>query len=226
LADQSKRLPLQRQISETAVARGIDVLSAKGLGLPCTISTVNDQTVTVDIQVAGLVFQPLTVPIAEPLYSRAPFQVGDAGVILSVDAALGAVSGLTSAMPPLQATGNLGAAFFFPISSRKWAANPDGSMYLLQGPNGFLIRSLDGTVSISGDKRSALVMAYGGNAITINSSGINMTGAGTDAASINITSTGVNVIGTFFVNSHPYLAHEHSGVQTGAGNTSGVVAGT
>jgi hypothetical protein len=74
----------------------------------------------------------------------------------------------------LQASGNLGAAFFFPISNRKWAANPDTTMYLLQGPNGFLIRSLDGTVYIKGDKRTALTMAFEANSIVINSTSISL----------------------------------------------------
>ena len=237
MADQSRRLPLQRQISETAVARGIDVLSAKGLGLPCTIKTVNDQTVTVDIQVEGLTFPAITVPIAEPLYSRAPYQVGDAGVILSVDAALSAVSGLTAALPPFQATGNLGAAFFFPISNRKWPANPDTTMYLLQGPNGFLIRSLDGSVYVKGDKRTALTMAFGAASLVINSTSISLNAStiflngaveqtgGTGSGSVNMVGP-LTVTNEVTGNTVKLSAHVHSGVQTGGGDSGPPVPGT
>jgi len=223
LVDQSRRQPLQRQINEAAVARAAEKLSAKSLGLPCKITAVNDQTVTVQITVRGLTFPPLPVPIAEPLYSRAPYQVGDRGVVVSIDAGLEEASGASTILPLLNGTGNLGALFFLPISNDKWAANPDQTMYLLQGLNGFLIRSLDGAVYIRGDKRTALTLGWGTNSITINAAGISMTGV---AGGIQLTSGGVNVTGTFFVNGHPYLAHEHSGVQTGGGDTGGIVPGT
>lgn len=42
------------------------------------------------------------------------------------------------------------------------------------------------------------------------------------AASITLTPTNVDIVGTLRINGSPYLAHTHNGVQPGAGNSGGV----
>ncbi len=226
-SSQSRRLPIQQNVNQAAVNRAAEVLTTKGLGLPCKIVTANDQTVTVEFTVANVTLPNMTLPIAEPLYSRAPYQVGDRGVALPADAALHEASGQSTTQPKFQACGNLGALFFFPISNVTWPASPNKNMYLLQGPAGFLIRSLDGTVSVTGTQGSNLVLAYGGNNATINSSGVTISGGGSNvsitSSGVSISGTTVNITGILNVNGQPYLLHAHTGVMSGPSITGPVV---
>jgi hypothetical protein len=200
----SRKLSAQEQLQQGAINRAKEILNTKGLGLPCKIASISNELVTVQFAVADLVGLPnMTVPIAQPLYRQEPYQVGDAGFVMSLDAQPTEVSGQVTVQPNFQANGNLGALVFFPISNVNWPAIPDPNMYLIQGPDGFIIRSIDGSVSVIGKKGTSLALAYGGNNVTISSSGI----------AIN---------GTLTINGQAYMAHTHTNGNGGA-PTGGVI---
>jgi hypothetical protein len=204
ISSQSRRFPLQRSMNEAAVKRAKEVLSSKGIALPCVITAVNGSLVTVAFKVAGLTLPPITMPIAQSQYDQAPYQVGDPGVARPADADLYNISGQSTTQPGFQTSGNLGTLAFHPVSNVSWPANTEPSMYLLQGPGGFLLQSMDGSVSISGKKGGALTLTYAGNSITIGPAG-------------------VAIVGTLTVNGQPYLGHEHTGGNGTASPTGGVI---
>lgn len=171
MSTQSRRLPLQSQIADAAVSKAHEVLETKGLGLPCKIVQVLGTLVKVEFLLSGVSLPNLTIPIATCLYNRPPYQVGDQGVAISLNASPAFISGQNSQQTQLNATGNLGSLIFFPVASTKWGSVPDPNMYLIQGPNGFIVRSIDGSVSVTGTKGKSLVMAFGGNEFTLDSTG-------------------------------------------------------
>lgn len=170
-SSQSRRLPLQQQVNNATVNRIAEGLFAKGLQVPCKIKEVGTGYVKAIPLVNEISSLVLTVPTGQSLYSQAPLQVNDFGVLISLDASVAQVTGLSSSVQSLKSTGNLGSLVFLPISSTQWAAMPDKDMYLIQGPKGFLLRSLDGTVAVTGTKGKSLVFTYGKNNFTLDSSG-------------------------------------------------------
>lgn len=174
MSTQSRRLPLQAQIADAAVSKAQEVLETHGLGLPCKIVQVLGALVKVEFLLAGVSLPQLTIPLATCLYDRPPYQFGDLGVAISLNASPAFISGQNDQQTQLNATGNLGSLVFFPVASTKWDAVPDPNMYLVQGPNGFIVRSIDGSVSITGTKGKSLVMAYGGNELTLDSGGASL----------------------------------------------------
>ncbi len=72
-------------------------------------------------------------------------------------------------------------------------------------------------VTLSND---AVEVVQGGNSIILNATGLTLTFGGT---SIALDGTSIDLTGVLRINGSPYLGHAHSGVQTGGGNTGGVV---
>lgn len=170
-SSQSRRLPLQQQVNNATVTRIAEGLFAKGLQVPCKIKEIDTGYIKVTPLVNEISSLTLSVPTGQSLYSQAPLQVNDFGILISMDASVAQVTGLSSSVQSLKSTGNLGSLVFLPISSTQWAAMPDKDMYLIQGPKGFIIRSLDGSVAVTGTKGQSLVFAYGDNSFTLDSSG-------------------------------------------------------
>lgn len=184
-----------------------------GSVLPCSVAAVEGSMVTVNFEVLpndNIVLPQVTCPIAQSQYVRLPVQVGDFGICVQASTRLGGITGLGQGKAPLGLPANLGGLVFLPIGNTNWQT-VDGNVVTIYGPNGVVIRDEGGNSGIEVTPSSVVVTAQqsltlevGGNSITINSSGINITG-------------------TLTINGHAYLAHEHSGVQPGSGNTGTVV---
>lgn len=103
------------------------------------------------------------------------------------------------AIPGINSTPNLIPAISTELAELR---TKDGSVRLQLGSGGFSV-SLDGSTSISSDG-SGLTFSYEGNEITL-------------------SSTGVHITGTLYINGDLYMGHTHSGVQTGVGVSGPVV---
>jgi hypothetical protein len=205
MADNAQKTPLAYSLQKFTQSKVLDAIQLLGKALPASVVTVNDWTVEVKFEVnaAPFTLPNVTVPWSGSKYERAPIQVGELGWVRPADARLGAISGLGSGTPTLATPANLSALVWEPLSNTNWDAPPDKTAYLIQGPNGFVLRNLNDDYSIVGNSTS-IVLTFGSNSITIDSSGI-------------------SIQGTLTVNGAAYLSHLHSGVTTGGGDTGPVV---
>lgn len=191
------RFPLQTSINRVAVDRSKDTLWVKGLKLPCIIKSVSANTVKVQISVKNMDSNMYEVPCARSAYERPPYQVGDRGVVMCMDVDISEMTGAGSSVPSMATIGNLGALVFFPVSTTKGKAPDDLNMYYISGPNGFLLTSVDGSVSVSGEKGKSLALKYGSSGITITDDKIDMTG-------------------TLVINGQVYTQHTHTNGNNGS----------
>ncbi|MHA3054672.1 hypothetical protein [Acinetobacter sp. ANC 4633] len=113
---------------------------------------------------------PITIPKAESQWLQTPTQVGDKGMTMPVDVYHGAVSGLGSATPNMMTPSNLSALVFVPISNTQ-QEKPDEGAVLMQGPNGVIAQTEDGSSKITVNK-SSITMKFGTHTLELNESGI------------------------------------------------------
>ncbi len=205
MADNSRKTPLQPSLARIGQAKAQDALQLTGKSLPCSIvRVVSSGIVTVKFEVnsAPFTLPDITVPVEMSEYLRLPLQVGDKGWVRAADARLGGVTGLGAGVASLNQPGNLAALVFAPLGSTTWTV-VDLNALVGYGPNGFVLRDTASNTTIVGTPTS-LTLTRGG-------------------ASITLTGGNVEIVGTLIINGDAYLAHEHSGVQTGSGNSGGGV---
>ena len=187
----------QRDINQAAINRARDVISREGMALPCVVTGVSGSLVTVSFEVDSTPYTlpQITIPKAESPYFRQPTQIGDTGITIPSDVYIGFISGMSSELPKIGVQpGNLSALIFVPVSNKNDPPS-DQNAAIVQGPDGAIMRTLDGTVSI-----------------VLNSSGITMT---LGSKVVALTSAGLTIDGILFD------THHHTGVSTGGGNTGG-----
>lgn len=162
MADFVKK-PLGQSLNEIALKRAADAIALEGKNLPCrVVAIVSSGIVTVNFEVNfdPIQLQNVTVPIEYPEYIRYPIQIGDKGMVISADVRLGNISGLGAATPPgPDKPANLSALSFVWLGNTGWSAVEDTQAVVIYGPNGGILRTTDKV-----------------NSITVNSSGIQLTG--------------------------------------------------
>ena len=231
MADNFDKLWLQHVLNRNAIRRASEAIQSTGRALPCSVTAVNGSIVTVKFEVDSTpwTLPPITIPKLESNWIREPTQVGDFGMTVPADAYLSAIAGFGGAAPTLARPANLSALIFVPVSNKN-APPIDPNAAQVQGPNGTINRTTTGTTSSVVTNQSGTTVTYGANTLVVNASEI----AGTvGTSSITITSSGITMTAggqTIVLNSSglsiggiQFMAHEHSGVTTGTGNTGGVV---
>lgn len=213
-----------------------DNLQGLGQVLPCSIIKVEGAIVTVNFEIDNEKFTPPPVRCAtiSSQYIRVPLQVGDKGVCVAANARLGGVNGLGSGVASLVNPSNLGGLVFLPIGNINFEA-VDAQANVLIAPNGAVLRTTDNLSNLT-VSQSKINLDYFGNTINIDASGITITAQSTTVVinsagviissaggSITIGGGGVSITGGLSIDGQPYINHIHSGVQTGGGNTGGVV---
>lgn len=210
--DFSRKIPTYDGINSSAVGRAIDEIHKRGKSLPCSVVSVSGSIVTIKFEVqTGYTLPNVQVPVATSAYERVPVQVGDKGAAIAVDAYLGAISGLGQGIASLTQRGNLTTLFFQPLGSASWSS-VDGTLYVLQGPNGTLMQSMDGSTSFLIDKRNGIKAVTDGKDISLSNG----------TASLAITGGDVKVTGTFSINGIEFMAHTHTNGNEGS-PTGGVI---
>lgn len=205
MSNLAQKTPFQRGMNEFARRKVLDGLQVVGKSLPCSIVSVDGWIVEVKFEVnaAPFTLPNVTVPVASSRYDYLPLQVGDPGVVRAADARLGGISGLGSGTANLSLPGNLSSLVFDPIGNKEYEAPSNPNVRVVQGPDGVTIQDLDSDTTI-----------------VLTKTNLKMT---RDSTSIELDGTNVKITGTLYINGVKYLDHEHSGVQTGAGNTGPVV---
>lgn len=199
--------PFARSLTQFTEGK-VNVLSQlNGQQLPCSVVAVNNAIVTVKIEAqSNMTFPHITVPQAISRYARPPTQVGDKGYLTAADVYLGGVTGLGGGVATYgKMEANLTTLIFVPLSSTDASKFPvvDPNAYHITGPNGAVIQ----------DDSNASNITVTPSAITITQG----------SASITLSGGNIQISGTLIINGTPFMAHEHTGVQTGGGHTGGVV---
>lgn len=199
-ANNAQKTPLARSLNRMALKRVLDSLQQEGKELPVSIVSLTGWIAKVkfEVQTKDFTLPQITVPIFQSKYDYTPYQPGDLGVVMSIDTYLGGVSGLGGGTSSLAKVPNLTPLGFVPVGNKNFAAPIDPQKRIIYGgPNGARMQTADGTLVVEVDGQN-------GN--------------------VNITSTGkVQITGELWINGKKYLNHEHSGVQTGSGDSGPVV---
>jgi hypothetical protein len=192
-----QKTPLTLTLPAVATAAAISEIRKRGTPLPGSVVAVSGPIVTVAFNVATLTLPRVQMPIFGPEYIRYPVQVGDKGVAFPMPVYIGNVTGLGPDVPANvdQLQGNL-SLMWFPCGNKNWTASPNANATVIYGKTGgvIIINTIGGSVEME-----------------VTSSGITITGG-------NIT-IGPNTT----IDSRLFLAHTHSGVQTGTGVSGPVV---
>ena len=214
MPENSSKLWLQSSLNKAAVRRVRDVIQSLGKSLPCRVTAVSGAIVKVafEVNASPWTLPESTIPKAESNWVRMPTQVGDFGWTVPADVYLGGVSGLGGGTANLAKPGNLAALVFVPISNSS-SPPDDQNAAQVMGPNGAIIRTLNGTSSVI-TNQSGTTITFGSVSLTVNAAGVTIT--------VNGTAYTFGPADATF-NGTTFMTHVHSGVTTGSGDTGGVV---
>lgn len=190
------KLWFAQSVNQTAISRVSEAIGKLGAALPCSVAAVSGSFVTVKFEVdtAPWVLPEITIPKAEGPWVRSPTQVGDFGLTVPADAYLSQISGQGGGLPDLKRPGNLAALVWMPVASKSFST-VNTNAALVQGPEGAVIQTEDGSASVVVSK-TGITMTFGGNVVTLDASGFTIDGILFDT-------------------------HVHGGVTTGSSSTTG-----
>ncbi len=212
MADNSQKLHAARALNKIGEDRANADREVASKGVPCSVVAVNGHQVTVklEMQSNSVTLPQITIPQHFSTYTREPTQVGDKGRALPSNYGLSGVSG-DGGGADLYPRFNLSALAFHPIAQKsfnQW----DGTKHNLNGPNGAVMQTADGSVKIDIDKASGNVIITTQGSVVING---NLTVTGNITGASGSPQTAVDI-----------LNHTHQGVMPGSATTGKPVAGS
>ncbi|MGC9216167.1 hypothetical protein [Acidithiobacillus sp.] len=214
--DEFTQFWLQRNLNEIGKRAALEAIDNLGKSLPCTIKSVTGQIVTVAFlyaNTAPFTLPDLTVPVDSSAYDYVPYQPGDTGVVRPTDIYIGNISGLGSPTPTNTKAPNLSALVFTPVGKKSFAAaNPNAR--IIQGPDGGIMQTTQGTPSSVVTNQSGTTITFGNSVLVVEDGQISMTAGG---QTVIVNSSGISIGGILFgTHTHPYLPG--TGAQTETGN--------
>jgi hypothetical protein len=130
-----------QQLSEAARGGAEAMISLLGKSLPASIESVNGSMAKVRIEInSDFVFPLIEVPIVGSQYVRAPFQKGDKGAVISIDASIAAMIGMSNTAADLGEPGNISALVFIPLGNAGWVS-VDSKTLVLTGLTDVMLRN-------------------------------------------------------------------------------------
>lgn len=167
------KLSIQNAQNMLAINRAKQEVQKQGRALPCRVTAVNGAIVTVEFEMdtSPWTLPAITIPKAESPWIRMPTQIGDKGVTMPSDAYLGGISGLGGGTADFRQRGNLAALVFVPVSN---TGSPpiDQNAAQVQGPNGAIIRTTEGTTSSIVTDKNGTTITWSGFSMVLNSQGV------------------------------------------------------
>lgn len=217
MAESSAKLWLQKNANQVAINRAQQAIQNTGQRLPCRVVAVNGSIVTVafEVQDSPQTLPNITIPKEESPWVRSPTQIGDKGYTQTADAYLGGVSGLGGGVANMIRRGNLSALVFAPISNAE-SGPIDPNAAQVQGPNGAIIQTTEGTASSVITNTSGTTVTFGSNTVVVNNTETALTFGSTslvlNASGITMTVGGQTITlgaGGFLINGQSYINHDH-----------------
>lgn len=174
----AQKVPLTRALNQTARRQIGDAFQLYGKKLPCSVVSLDGWIVTVKFEITDPTFTlpQITIPVFSSVYDYLPFQVGDKGLCMDADTYLGGISGLGGGTAKLALLPNLTTLGFAPTGNKAFVAPGDPDVRVVQGPNGVIIQTLDGTTTIAEILKDKIKLTRGDSYITIEDSGITIHG--------------------------------------------------
>ena len=200
----SQKIAFGRSLNRTIENTATDALQVLGQELPAEVVSINGKIVTVKFDiVSGYSLPNVTIPIIGSEYLREPIQPGCRGIVISVDAQIGRISGLgAQGYIGLVQPGNLSALVFVPVGNTNFFPVPSDQA-VLYGSNGAILA----TANKDGFTDTKFDLTVNGITITIRDD------AAITIGNVTITNNDVTVNGVSL------FSHIHGGVQTGSGDT-------
>lgn len=176
--DNSRKTPLAYGLHDFADQKTDDAIQLLGKALPCHVTKIEGQLVTVAFDAKGPWTLPeVTMPISTNNTDWLPIQVGDRGNAVPGDLYLGGVSGQGGGTADFFKRSNLSTLWFSPVSNKAWTPPGDGNQddRIISSPKGVLLVGKNGTaklyvddnghIVITGDLRvsGAVIAGYGGS---------------------------------------------------------------
>lgn len=223
MADNFAKLWLQKSQNQLAINRAAQEIQKQGRALPCRVTNVSGQIVTVEFELdtAPWTLPPISIPKNESPWIIQSTQVGDKGVTMPADVYLGGISGLGGGTASFTRRGNLSALVFVPVGNT--STTPiDPNATQVQGPNGVILQTTAGeTASSVVTNQTGTTITFGTTSLVINAAGITLTVDGQ-----TFTWGGSQAVSTLPIQAPDVIlpngsvdGHYHPGVQTGSGNT-------
>jgi len=162
--------------------------------MPCTISAINGELVTVNFEVSSKFTLPkVEIPQAFSAWARLPSQVGDKGYAVPADYYMGGQSGQGGGTADLYPRGNLTNLVFVHNSQVNFPTNPTRNLNagLSAGPQGWVIKD-SGNNCVFTLATTGITITIGGCTVTITSAGLTVTGGDVVNNSLTIGSTHVH----------------------------------
>ena len=158
MADNAQKLWIQGSLNRIANKKTLDNLQLQVKAMPVSVTAIKGNLVTVKFELqSNFTIPSVTVPKAESPYFSAPVQVGDKGYVVPADFYMGGVSdnggGVANAYP----RANLTNGVFVPVRSKSARATSTTKVQI-GGPNGSIIGTLDGSVTLDIDKTGNAVL--------------------------------------------------------------------
>jgi len=208
------KLNFQKNSNLAAINRTKEAILTLGKSLPCRVIAVDGALVEVAFEVdsSPWTLPTVIIPKTESEWAKVPTQVGDIGITIPADTYIGNITGQGAGLPSIQVKPcNLSALVFQPVSNKN-SPSPYPNSYFVQGPEGFVAQTQDGTVQFILNASGVNVVIGGITVFSIGSTGA--TANGNLLVNGMITGT-TDVIG----NGISLSTHTHSGVTTGGGDT-------
>jgi hypothetical protein len=223
MADNFAKLWLQKRQNKLAINRAAQEVQKQGRALPCRVTAISGQIVTVafEMDTSPWTLQPISIPKNESPWVIQSTQIGDKGVTMPSDVYLGGISGLGGGTASFTRRGNLSALVFVPVGNT--STTPiDPNATQVQGPNGAILRTTEGaTTSSVVTNQEGTTITFGTTTLVVNGAGIALTVDGQ-----TFTWGGTEAISTLPIHAPDVILpngavnpHTHPGVQTGSGST-------
>lgn len=121
MSDNAKKTHLAVALDNIPRQRAADAIQSLGKELPCHVTKIEGQIVTVAFDTTSPFTLPqVTMPINSFQDDWLPIQVGDKGVARTADVYLGGVSGLGTGNANLLRQSNLSMLVFHPATNKAW----------------------------------------------------------------------------------------------------------
>jgi hypothetical protein len=164
-----QKTPVGPSLSRIGMQAAATAIQQFGRALPCTVTAVSGQMVTVKFEVnTPFTLYPITIPIIGSQWLRIPVQEGDQGMTVACDTYLGGVSGLGGGVATMTPRLNMTSLAFAHISQTTWPASPNPNAAWINGPQGAILSDTAQTVVVYANKETGEVTITAPTSIVLN----------------------------------------------------------
>ena len=204
MADNALVTPQAFSLPSAMRERTHDSSQTQQQAIPVTVVAVSGELVTVQASIkSNFTIPQITIPQAFSQWIRQPTQVGDEGWAIPCDYYLGGQSGVGGGVANTYDRGNLTNLVFHHTSQKTFPANTgrNPNAAFINGPQGVVLQDTAGNCTFTLTS-TGIVIKIGGTTLTINGSGLSVSGGDIVNNSLSVGST-----------------HVHGGVSVGGANT-------